>query len=199
MLRTQPLRSEIQLAHIRIPVSILLADKVRKLELRILLVHIIQSADIEALDNKPVTEILGHEQLDALVHKLVVLRPIGALALALLALDLDIVPHRVETTEPCQCLHGIYKFGSKRLHCRRLLLARPYLTGTHAHIILGDGIIGHGIKILLRIIRLDNAAVRTGGIAGMEIRVMRNHDLSVLADLKIKLKSIYTHQCRICH
>ena len=28
MLRTQPLRSEIQLAHVRIPVSILLADKV---------------------------------------------------------------------------------------------------------------------------------------------------------------------------
>ena len=81
MLRTQPLRSEIQFAHVRIPISVLLADKIRKLELRILLVHIIQSANIEALDNKPVTEILGHEQLDALVHKLVVLRPIDALSL----------------------------------------------------------------------------------------------------------------------
>ena len=197
--RAEPFRREIQFPHIGIPVCILLAYKVGKLYLRILLVHIVQSPGIETLDYQSVAEVLGQKQFHTFVHKLMILRPVLAFVLALPALDLDIVPHRVQTVGLHVILYRIDQLSSERLDGRRLLLARPDSAWTFAYIVFGDGAVRHRVEIFLRILALHLASVRAGSIAGMEICIVRNDHLSVLTDLKVQLESIHAHLSSLGH
>ena len=127
--------------------------------------HVVQGPGIEALDYQPVAEVLGQKQFHAFVHKLVIFRPVLAFVLAFPALDLDIVPHRVQTVGLHVILYRINQFSSERLDGRRLLLARPDSAWTFAYIVFGDGAVRHRIEIFLRIFALHLTSVRAGSIA----------------------------------
>ena len=128
-----------------------------------------------------------------------IFRPVLAFVLAFPALDLDIVPHRVQTVGLHVILYRIDQFRSERLDGRRLLLARPVRTRTFAYIVFGDGAVRHRVEIFLRIPALHLASVRAGSIAGIEICIVRNDHLSVLTNLKVQLESVHAHLSSLDH
>ena len=62
---------------------------------------------------------------------------------------------------------------------RHLFLLRPAVHGTEAHIVLGNAVVRHCVKVFLGVILLDQAAVRTHGIARVEVVVVGHHNLAV--------------------